>query len=384
MSLKLVLLSGCALATGLAALVGLWQSADKKPVVIRQQFQGWRLEFINNSPTMSQVLGMNSSGSIVGVKEHETDMHHVYFFCDQNVCQEMPIPKGFTNVEAAAISDTDLVVGRTTKAIGTPGSLQAVVWAPKQSEIKMLPAPQADGLTDACDIAADGKRITGYATGHERLRPVVWEWDDKKTAWQVEVLPTEHAYNPYLMSSQLVISPDGKTIAGCCTEGYLPDGSLDSALYAWSKADGKWTRKLVTAEQMYVKGINNKGEIVGSVYGAQGRQPCLVSMDGKVTALELLEGDVSGEARDINEQSVIVGWSDDPTGPTGSPTPCTWSVNGKATQVKVSELEFGMLFAINAKGQIAGTAGVVTKAATSDKANDEESAMLAVIITKDK
>lgn len=371
------------MAIGLASwLAGNWQSDADKPVVMRQKYEGWQLKIVNNSPTMSQALGMNSSGSIVGVKEHHSDMRQVYFFCDKDICKDMPIPKGFSNVEAAAVSDTDLVVGRTTKAIGSGGSLQAVVWSPKQAEIKLLPKPEGDGLADACDIAANGKRISGYATGPERLRPVVWEWDETKSAWQVETLPTDHAYNPYLMSSQLVISPDGNTIAGCCTEGFLPDGTLDSALYVWTRVDGKWTRKLVTPEQMYVKAINNKGQIVGSVYGSQGRQPCVVTTDGKVKMLELLEGDVSGEARDINDESVIVGWSDDPAGPDGSPMPCTWNVDGKVTQVKVSQLEFGMLFAINAKGQIAGTAGVITKPATSDKANDEESAMLAVVVTK--
>ncbi len=67
------------------------------------------------------------------------------------------------------------------------------------------------------------------------------------------------------------MTPDGQTIVGCCTEQVRPDGTLDSAHYEWRKVDNQWTRRLVTQEQMYVKAINSKGQIAGSVPGSQGR-----------------------------------------------------------------------------------------------------------------
>lgn len=385
MSLKSAILAACFIACGFAVLfAGALLSDDRQPAIINQKYEGLEIEYFNNSATASQALGINSSGSIFGSREDLAKFQNFNFFCGQDGCKEMPTPKGFTNVEALALSDTNLIVGRTTKAIGTRGSLRAVVWSPGKGEINLLPTPEGDESADACDITADGQRITGYATGPGRLRPVVWAWDATPAEWRVEVLPTEHEDNPYLMSSQLIIAPDGKTIVGCCTEKFLEDGTVDSSLMEWRRSDDKWTRRQVSEEAMHLKAINNKGQIAGSIAGSQGRMPCLITLDGTIKLLKLLEGDVAGEARDINEESVIVGWSDDPPGAEGGPTPCTWNLDGQATELKVNELRSGMLYAINGKGQIAGAAVVITKPATSETANDEESALLAVRISKVK
>ncbi len=85
------------------------------------------------------------------------------------------------------------------KAIQNQGSLRALVWTPAKSEIKLLPLPEGDGVGDASDITSNGKRIAGYATGPKGLRPVIWDWDEKESVWKVEVLPTVHENNPYLM-----------------------------------------------------------------------------------------------------------------------------------------------------------------------------------------
>ncbi len=314
MSFKSAIVSACLIACGCTVFwAGSLLSDDSQPVIIHQKFQGLQIEYFNNSATASQALGINASGSI-SAPQKIWQVQELLLFCGQDGYKEMPIPKGFTNVEALAISDTNLVVGRTTKPIGKPGSLRAVVWNPGQGEIKLLPTPEGDHSCDVCDITPDGQRITGYATGPNGLRPVVWEWDAKPAEWRVEVLPTEHEHNPYLMSSQLVIAPDGRTIVGCCTEKFREDGTVDSALMEWRRAEGKWTRRQVTEEAMHVKAINNKGQIAGSVAGNQGRLPCCITLDGTIKMLKLLDGDVAGEARDINEQSVIVGWSDDPPG----------------------------------------------------------------------
>ena len=383
MSLKWITFIGCVAAICLTTfLVGNWRDDEKKTVVIKRQLDGLQLEFIQNSHTASQAMAMNASGSIIGVKENDADFRQLAFYFGKDECHVMPVPKGYTMVEASAISDTELIVGRTAKAVGSEGSLRAVLWSPAKANIQLLPPPQGDAQCDATDISADGKRITGYATGLHRLRPVVWQWNESQASWQVELLPTEHSFNPYLMSSQLIISPDGNIIVGCCTEKFLEDGTVDSSLYEWRQVDGRWTRRLVTEQQLYVKAINNKGEIAGSVSGVSARRPCMVTSSGEVKLLKLLDGDVSGEARDINEASTIVGWSDDPPGPDGGPTPCMWSADGTVTPVRLNESGFGMLYAINNKAQMAGASEVITKAASSPNANDEEAAMLAVIASK--
>ncbi len=136
-------------------------------------------------------------------------------------------------------------------------------------------------------------------------------------------------------------------------------------------------------EQLYVKAMNNKGQIAGSFNRGIGRHPCVVSLDGKVQLLELLPGDVAGEARDINEDSVVVGWSDDAPEADGGPTPCTWDAKGKVTPVKLNELGFGQLYAINNRGQMAGAADVIIKEASSSTAQDAEAGMAAVRIRKE-
>ncbi len=83
--------------------------------------------------------------------------------------------------------------------------------------------------------------------------------------------------------------------------------------------------------------------------------------------LELLPGDVAGEARSINEHSQIVGWSDEPMGPEGGPKACSWKMSGEATRLNLSESPYSMAYAINDAGQIAGMLTVV--AGQSDPPN---------------
>jgi uncharacterized membrane protein len=346
------------------------------------EYKGMKLQILDNSETLSAALAINSGGSIIGQKEvpseDKTIFSNVYFYCNKLKSKDMPIPKGFSNIEAVALSDNNRVVGRATRAIGAKdGSLRAVVWDPEASdEVQLLPRAEDDIAGDAQDISADGLRVTGYSTGPERMRPTLWSWDKKQEKWSVTILPTLHENNPYLMSSQLIVSPDGKTIVGCCTESFRPDGSVDSGLFVWRDKDGKWERSLVTSEQMYVKAINNKGQIAGSVAEKHGRMPCLVTLDGKIKMLELLPGDVSGEARDINENSDIVGWSDDPHGPEGGPAPCRWNTEGKATPVEISESGYGSIHSINEAGQVAGMIDLVV-AGEDNKPENEKVMVLA-------
>jgi hypothetical protein len=157
-----------------------------------------------------------------------------------------------------------------------------------------------------------------------------------------------------------MISPDGKSIAGCCTEGTLPDGSVDSALYRWAQGQsGAWERSLLSREQLYLRGINDQAEMAGSVRGPTGlRQPCLVSAKGEFVLLPLLPNDVSGEAKGINNASLVVGFSDDPNGGDGGPEPCIWGKDRKATRIAKAGFAYGAVQAVNKKGQIAGMAEV--------------------------
>lgn len=373
---------------------GSLQSDDKKAQVIKRTVDGYSLEFFKNSATLSQALAVNAEGSFIGFREvpneEGTMFRQVYFYWGKGGNKDVPLAEGYTNVEVAAISDNNFVVGRTTRPVGhEDGSLRGYLWNVQKPSIQLLPRPEGDTACDAQDINSDGTRITGYATGPERLRPVVWIKDTKTEQWNVTVLPSLHQLNPYLMSAQLCISPDGKLIVGCCTEQFLEDGTIDSSLYVWQEVNGKWEQRKVIDEQLYVKAVNNKGEIAGSYLGQRGRMPCVVTLEGKLQKLELLEGDVTGEARDINNKSEIVGFSDDAHGNDGGTVACKWTMDGKVKPLTISDDDFGMAFGINDAGQIVGAGDVDLKPGDkanvqkSDDASEEaEGAMLAVRATK--
>ena len=198
---------------------------------------------MENSPTLSQAIAINQHGSIIGSREVPDESGNIYrvfyFHCGPSDCQDMPLPAGYTNVEAEAISDNELVVGFASRPIGhAEGSLRGVVWSPAEKAIELLPAADGDLSSHAQSISGDGKLIAGYSTGPDRLRPVVWSRPGPGQAWEVQVLPTVMEYNPYLMSSSLLISGDGTIVAGCCTEQILAGDVHDSSLYRWRRSEG--------------------------------------------------------------------------------------------------------------------------------------------------
>lgn len=381
-SKKLVLLLPT-LVLGVFVLMGMLVKSNSQPNIIRKQHGGYDLELVRNSKSLSQAIAINASGSIIGAREVEDESGVTLslrsFFCGGDLCKDMPIPEGFTNVEAVAISDTDKVIGFASRTIGhEDGSLLAVVWDPRTDSIEFLPAAEGDSACQAQSISSDGSRIAGYTTGPERLRPAVWSREDARQVWSIVVLETVMDYNPYLMSSTLQIHPDGKRVAGCCTEQILPGNIIDSSLYAWQENQGKWERSYLHTEQIYVRDMNAQGALVGSLLGPEGRLPCFVSPAGELQRLKLLESDTAGEARGINQHAQIVGWSDRPHDPEGGPQACTWKPDGSVTRLSISEIPYAMVYGINDSGQIAGMLTVTVSEPNAERKADgqvEESAL---------
>ena len=345
------------IVTGFAQDTGVAQDTATR----KQPSNGGQIELFLNSSTMSQALAINAQGSVIGIREtpdpSKGQLIIVPFYIGKYGSKDIPPPNSFTNLEPIGICDTDLVVGYASRPPGSKdGSLAGVVWDPKTETFAFLPKAPGDVVNQPQAISADGKRITGYTTGPDRLRPALWVFDDSQKEWTIKVLSTLHENNPYLMSGGLMISPDGKRIAGCCTEAFRPDGNVDSALFLWTETEpDRWERKLLSSEQLYLRGINDQGEMAGSVRGKTGeRQPCFVSPQGDFRLLELLPKDVSGEAKGINNDSVIVGFSDDPIGGDGGPEPCFWKKDAKPNKIAPAGSWFGMIQAINQAGQMAG------------------------------
>jgi len=335
---------------------------DAQEVATRKEkYSQGEMELFDNSSTLSQSIAMNNVGSILGTREIPDKslglLLTVPFYSGIYGTKDIPTPEKFTHLEPVAICDSELVIAYATRPSGNnEGSLSGVLWNPKNDSFVFLPKSIGDSISHPQAVSADGKRITGYSTGPDRLRPTLWEYQQDTQQWTITILPTIHQNNPYLMSSSLRISPDGKLIAGCCTEAFRPDGTIDSALYTWTQSDqGTWQRSLLSTDQLYLRGINDQGEMAGSIPSLTGeRQPCYVSPKGEFQRLELLPGDVSGEAKGINNASRVIGFSDDPPGTEGGPEPCYWGKDRKVQKIAPSGSWYGMIQAINEAGQMAG------------------------------
>ncbi len=323
----------------------------------------YELEVIDNSKTFSHGLAINSSGAIIGQREYanadQTMLGSKYFFCDDKRILDVPTVEQYTNVEVQALSDSNIAVGLATRPLGNPdGGVIAIVWDTATGKVTKLPRPPTTLATHAQDISADGRRISGYATGEGLLRPCVWTWNEGSSSWDVEILPTLLDHNPYVMSSRAIISPNGKLIAACCTFD-LSAGVIDSSLFVWREVEGKWERELLNDEQLHLRDMNDSGVIIGSISTDRGlRMPRVIDAKGKMLPVLLLAGDHSGEVWGINSAGVVVGFSDDPPGPDGGPQAIMW-VDGKTTAINLGEAVFSVASGINDDGLITGYVEVV-------------------------
>ena len=332
------------------------QAADYK--VLEGKRGSYVVKMLDNTETYSQAVAINAVGAIIGQREvanaDNTIFRTEYFFFDGEQYKTMPLLEGYTNVESIALSDNNLVVGYASRVVGHPdGSLIAVAWEPLTDRIVALPRPEGDIGTHAQGISADGRRISGYASGPERMRPVVWSLGDDGQ-WSVAVLPTVMDQNPYIMSARTLVSPNGKLVASCCTID-ISNGVYDSDLFVWREQEGEWEREHITDTQFYLRGINDSGAVVGSLSTQRGKRlPCVLdTSDKQVKPIALLAGDVAGEALAINSEGVVVGFSDDPSGPDGGPKPFIWR-DGKTTAIDFGDTVYGAAHSITDAGQIAG------------------------------
>ncbi len=362
---------GCSVLMG--ALLPACTQRGGAQVVRQFPEAGFELRAFDNSDSYSCVLDLNRHGHAIGVREASnpegTIFSQKYWFSDGGKSIDLPLVEGYTNVVAEAISDNGLVVGFASRRIGHPeGSLIGFVWDSRTGKATKLPPHDGDNASHAQDISADGTRISGYTTGANppRLRPCVWSWDAGAASWHSTVLPTIEQFNPYLMSSRAVITPDGTRVAACVTERFLPDGTVDSSLYLWTDTDGRWQRSELSKQQMRLHGINDAGIMVGDLSQPTTRTPCRIDADGTVTELGFLPADRSGEARGINNAGVIVGFTDDPGNPESGPRAFVYENDQMKTLEMPPETVYSAAYCINDAGQIGGLADVAFPQETTE------------------
>lgn len=282
----------------------------------------YELKLLTNSPSFSQIVGINSSLQAIGTKEviagPITSMQQ--FFFDGKQETEIPKLADFTNVEAEALSDTGLVVGFCSRGIGHPqGSMRAFVWQAGNKNVIALPLPEGDSTSHAQDISADGTTITGYSVGSNppRMRPCVWTNSDG--TWKANTLSVIIDENPFVQAGQVLVRPDGKIVVACITEKKINEFTYDSSLFFWELKDGLWERRRVSEEQFKLQDINESSTIVGSIAQEKGPRAVRITSEGEITKIDLLTGDESNVACGINKLGDIVGFSDDPHGGEGGP-----------------------------------------------------------------
>lgn len=385
-SCKVFVMSSCIFRllaiAGSACLImpwtGCWRSPDKP--IRALPGPGFDLQLFDNSASFSRLLAVNASGAVLGMREipneKQTIFSQQYFYSDGQETIDLPGLEGFTNLEVVALSDDGKAVGFASRPLGHPeGSLTAIVWDSQTEKVINLGALPKDEASQAQSISADGLRISGYSTGSEpaRMRPCVWTWNASMQQWDVAALPTVNPYNPFLLASGVVISPDGKRVAACATETILENNTVDSSLYVWDFADGQWTRRQVSKEQLRLHGINRDGVMVGDLNSVRGRMPCRIDLEGKITTIDLLPDDVTGEAWCINAKGTIVGFSDDAHGQPGGPQAFVWR-DGKTEPLKLPEdTLYSAAYSINDRGQIAGLADVTFPDETIEDSQTGES-----------
>jgi uncharacterized membrane protein len=294
------------------------------------------------------VVAVNARGDVVGFesverKERPGIVEEAPFFARGKEVTYLPTLKGYTATFPAAVSDDGLVVGRASKP-GSPGRRvmlrnQAFVWDARGG-IRGLGALEGDFASFATGVTRDGRRISGYTLGENRLRPCVWDRDGER--WTGTALPS----GAKLTSHTVPISDDGKYVA-----------AVDAAEPClWTRdGSGTWTREVIgEAGSLYPRAVNNSGTVVGLRHTLTGATHAVVwTRKGGVRLMAKPKGYVRSEANAVNNLGVAVGMADGPPG--GKLGPNAVVFEGETVRV-VTEggPNFAAANAINDRGQVAG------------------------------
>jgi uncharacterized membrane protein len=323
-----------------------------------ERADGPRLILIENSPGISQVIDLNMWGMVLGAREVSLPSiglgEEPFFLAKEG---EAPIPRleGYTNHRGESISDDGWIVGYVSRAETMPRLLAFAWQTGSQRAIPLEPPPHGTG-SHAFDISSDGRTVVGYLTAPQRMVPCVWERGPDE-AWSCTELSVIHPLNPFLQTSRVVVSGDGTRIVACLTVKIIPDPfpQYISHVFEWLREeDGSWARRKRLEDAARLGDVNNHGLLVGS-YKVDGHRRAFVSQrQNDRQALELLPGDISSEALDVNDQGIVVGCSDDPHGPQGGPQAFRWEAGTMCAIEFPEQFVFSSATAINARGEIAG------------------------------
>jgi uncharacterized membrane protein len=308
-----------------------------------------RLQVVVFKDDAVNIVGMNARGDVVGFelteqKAHPGVLSEAPFLLQGKTVTYLPLLKGYTATFPAAVSDDGLVVGRA----GKPGARfervmlrnQAIVWDAKNG-IRGLGTMEGDWSSFANGVSRDGKRISGYCVGDNRIRPCVWDRDGGN-GWKGTVLPHEGR----LGLTTVPISGNGKLIAAI-------DGAVPCL---WScDESGRWSREVIGGGGSLIpRGINDSGTVVGLRYGNEGLPHAAVwTREKGVELIAEPKGYVKSEANAVNNRGLVVGMVDGPAASKVGPNAFAYR-DGKLRILNEGGPNFGGANAVNDSDQVAG------------------------------
>jgi uncharacterized membrane protein len=255
----------------------------------------------------------------------------------------LPLLDGYTATFPAGLSDNGRVAGRASKpappGANVPLRNQAFVWEPAAG-MRGLGALPEDAASLGCGISRDGRRVSGFSVGRDRVRACIW--DQAGDGWKGQALP--HAFR--LTSQTVVISGNGKNVAA--VDGALP--------CLWTEdASGTWTRAVIgEAAALVPRAVNDSGTVVGVRYTRDGlTHAALWSRQDGYKILEKPPGYVRSEAHAVNNEGIVVGMIDGPGGSPIGPNAFVYEA-GRLRIIDEGGPAFADATAINERGQVAG------------------------------
>jgi uncharacterized membrane protein len=292
--------------------------------------------------------GINERGDIIGFewvdeKDRPGVVEQKPFFARGTEMTYLPVLKGYTATFPAAVSDDAIVVGRASKpappGVRVPLRNQAFIWDSKAG-IRGLGVLPDDSASFACGITRDGRRISGYSVGDNRIRACVGDRDGE--GWKGTALPHESR----LGSNTVAISSDGQFVAA--VDGERP--------CLWSRdPGGTWMRETIGDPASLVpRAVNDSATVVGVRFSSDGKVHAVIwTRAAGVKMLGKPIGYVKSEALAINNAGVVVGMIDGPPGSETGPNAFVYE-DGHVRLIDEGGPFFGSATAINDHGQVAG------------------------------
>lgn len=312
------------------------------------QPQSKKYEVVTPKDNGIVATGINGRGEIIGFEWIEEKarpgvIEQVPFFARGKATTYLPRLSGYTATFPAAVSDDGLVVGRAGKpapfGVRVAMRNQAFIWD-AQGGIRGLGVLKDDWASFACGVTRDGRRISGFSVGENRMRACIW--DREGEGWKSSPLPHAHQ----LGSNVVAISDNGQHITA--VDGVFP--------CLWSQeASGEWTRTTIgDSGSLIPRAVNNAGTVVGIRHVGDGTTHAVIWTPKEgLQILEKPKGYDRSEALAINNEGAVVGMIDGPFGSKLVPHAFLYE-NRKLRFLDEGGPTFVSATAINDQGQVTG------------------------------